>query len=361
MSRVAALKAQKEKAAMIRKDLLWLMVVLAVTPFVAQACGGDESGGTTAGTTTGTAGTGGSTTGAGGATGGAGGATGGAGGAAGGTTGSDAGLPDGRMACGVNADGGAVFCSTNAAQANICNNGRCVDCLTDMDCSNEPQNPHCDMRPNSQGLPAYNCEECIDNTHCPMGAMCVNGDCETTCGTATCDTGEICDLPNNRCIDCLSDADCAAQTTNKRCDLTPNSAGLPTGSCEECLDTTHCPTGEVCINESCEPTCTTDANCASDSGGNNEPYCHPTTHICAQCTNDMHCAMDMGDPYCSPEGECETCLTDMHCAATPTTPYCGNNNNCVACRTSADCTAPMTCSNNGNCSNPPSDAGRGGG
>ena len=336
---------------MTRKDLHWLIVALAVTPIVVEACGGDDSTGTTAGTTTGTSGTGGTgMTGSGGGTGGSGtgGATGGAGGSSGAGTGgtnpSDSGLPDGRIPCGTLPNG----CNANPASNNICDapNNRCVDCMNDMDCAVEPPNLHCDTRPNASGLPAYSCEECTENSHCPMGATCVSGECVTACGTAMCETNEVCDLPNNRCVDCLSDTDCADETTDKRCDSRPNTAGLPTGSCEECLETSHCPMGENCVNENCEPACTSDANCSADGGGNS-PYCHPTIRICTECTTDAQCAGNTGNPFCTPTGDCEECITNAQCT-NPAQPFC-DDNECVTCRTSADCTPPQTCNNQGNC------------
>jgi len=355
---------------MTRKNVLWLMGALTVTPLLMHGCGGDDSKTTTGtagsgGSTTGTAGTGGGATGGagtgGGATGGAGGgATGGAGGTSGGSAGTagssgagpaDSGtLPDGRTTC------GGTPCSTNPIGTNLCDtaSGRCVDCLTDADCAVETTNKYCDTAPNSSGLPAYNCEECTQTSHCQAGYTCSGGDCVKPCGTAMCETGEVCDLANNRCIDCLGDADCADETTDKHCDLRPNTAGLPTGSCEECIESAHCPAGEICVNENCEPSCTTDANCSTDGGGNS-PYCHPTTRICTECTTDTHCAANTANPYCTPGGDCESCITDAHCT-NAARPYC-DDNECVACRTSADCPAPQTCNNQGTCSGGTSDAG----
>lgn len=340
---------------MTRKDAYWLALALGVTPWVLQSCGGDDS---TSGTATGTAGSGASSTGTAGSGGSGTAGSGGAGGAgmggAGGSGAADA-SGDGRMGCGT-----AAPCSTNPASNNICDlpNNRCVDCLTSADCVVEPANPHCDMRPNAAGLPAYSCEQCLENSHCPTGATCVNGDCEAPCGTTMCETTEICDAPNNRCVECLGDMDCATQTTDKRCDLTPNSAGLPTGRCEECVDNAHCPAGEVCVNNNCEPTCTTDANCSADGGGNN-PYCHPTTKICTECTTDAQCAGNTGNPHCTAGGDCEECVTDAHCT-NPAQPFC-DDDECVTCRTSADCTPPLTCNNQGNCTSGTMDGGRGGG
>jgi Cys-rich repeat protein len=285
-----------------------------------------------------------------------------------GTAGSAGGVPNGRIACGTANNG--TGCNANPSSNNICDlpNNRCVDCMTDTDCAVEPPNVHCDVRPNAQGLATYSCEECTDNSHCPAGATCTNAACGMPCGTAMCRSDETCDLPNNRCVECKSDTDCTGQTTNSHCDLQPNAAGLPTGTCEECVETSHCPTGQICVNNNCEPTCATDADCTA-SGANN-PYCHPATRICGECGTDAHCASDMANPYCSAEARCEECITDAHCATQPTQPYCVGNNcsqcmtnaqctdptlpycddgDCVACRTSADCTTPQTCNNRGTC------------
>jgi Cys-rich repeat protein len=347
---------------MTRMHIPWLMVALAIVPLMSDGCGGDDSApgaatGTagTGGSTTGTGGTGGSTTGTGGAAGTGGASGGGAGGTSGsGGTSSDSGLVDGRVPCG-GVNGG---CNPNPSSNNICDapNSRCVDCMTDADCAVEPPNVHCDTRPNAAGLPTYACRECLDNSHCMGGATCVSGECVTQCGTAMCETNEVCDMPNNRCVDCLSDTDCADETTDKRCDLRPNMAGLPTGSCEECLESGHCPTGELCVDDNCQPSCTTDANCSADGGGNS-PYCHPTVRICTECATDMHCATNTNNPHCTPTGDCEECLSDANCT-NPMQPFC-DDNECVTCRTSADCVPPQTCNNQGNCTTPSDGGGRG--
>jgi hypothetical protein len=274
-----------------------------------------------------------------------------------------------RTPCGTANNG--MGCSANPSSNDLCDlaNSRCVDCLTDADCSVEPDNPHCDTRLNAQGLPAYSCEECVDDSHCSAGESCLEGACRMPCGTTMCDSDEVCDLANNRCVECGSDADCADERSDRRCDLRPNLAGIPTGNCEECLETSHCPAGQMCVNENCEPTCTTDMDCSAN-GGNNS-YCHPTRQICGECGTDAHCASNMNNPYCTPDGDCKECTADSHCATQMAQPYCLRNNcsecmtnahcadptqpycadgECVACRTTADCTSPQICNNNGNCS-----------
>ena len=345
------------------KQLTWLIALLAATPALYVACGGDEATTTSTGTAsggTGGSGTGGSGTGGAGgtATGGAGGATGGsAGTGTGGSAGSagKAGAGGGMMDAGVMC--GTMTCSTNPTGNNVCDtaNNRCVDCLNNMDCEVETTNKICDTRlTGMMMLPAYQCVQCVASTDCPAGATCgTNNQCTTMCGTANCSTNptgnDICDLPNNRCVDCMNDIDCAVETTNKWCDTTTlNMAGLPVYSCEECLVTAHCAANQVCIDNNCENTCMTDTECSADGGGNN-PRCNPTTRTCAECGSDAHC---MGNqPYCSNEGNCEECLNDAHCMATqPMSPLCRLTDfNCVQCLTSDQCTPPATCGRGGTC------------
>ena len=441
------------------KQLAWLIGLLAATPALYVACGGDEAT-TTATGTTGGAGGAGATGGAGGATTGAtGGATGGTGGSAGSTGGSAGKAGGGMMDAGAMC--GTMTCSTNPTGNNICDTmsmpNRCVDCLSNVDCEVEMVNKVCDTRPATTGmmLPAYQCVQCVDNTHCPMGTTCntqeqcvmscgtanctitetgnnicdlpnnrcvdcmtdadcavettdkfcdtttlnmaglpvfsceaclvdahcaagqscVNNACITVCGTANCSTNptgnDKCDLPNNRCVDCLNDADCAVEMGSPHCDTSLNPAGLPRYACEECVTAAHCPAGQVCVDNNCEASCTTDANCSADGGGG-APYCNPTTMSCAECATDAHCSGN--NPACSPIGECEECTTDTHCAAQTMTPFCSpgyecvecmndghcatqvnqpicnpSNNNCVQCITSDQCTPPATCGRGGNC------------
>jgi Cys-rich repeat protein len=248
---------------------------------------------------------------------------------------------------------GTANCTINPTGNNICDapNNRCVDCMNDGDCAVEMTDKHCDLTLNTAGLPRYACEECTDTAHCAAGQTCVNNACVTQCGTATCTampTGNnICDAPNNRCVDCMTDADCAVEPNNPRCDTTPNAAGLPRYACEECADNSHCPAGQVCVDNECEPTCMTDTDCSADGGGQ-APHCNPTTKVCAECGSDAHCT---GTQTVCIAGSCEDCTTDMHCQATqPMTPFCRiADNNCVACLTNDHCTPPATCNTQGRC------------
>jgi hypothetical protein len=153
----------------------------------------------------------------------------------------------------------------------------------------------------------------------------------------------------------MTDMDCAARPNTPHCDTTPNMAGLPRDACVACLDTSQCPTGQVCIGNACQPTCTTDAQCSADGGGMT-PHCNSTTSVCAECGADSHCSGMT--PYCIPAGTCEQCLTDAQCATVMNRPLCNPANyTCVQCITNAECTPPATCGRGGTCTGGGMDGG----
>jgi Cys-rich repeat protein len=186
------------------------------------------------------------------------------------------------------------------------------------------------------------------------GAPGVNDAGRTPCGTANNGLGcnpngnnRICDLANNRCVQCTSDTACAAnpnQPGNVYCDTVgTNAAGLPNDTCEECLLDSHCATGMACVNNNCVQTCTTDAECAASPM---TPVCNTAAMPgqCVQCLSDTQCA-GVVDGNGVPRPHCRLAGTQ-------------NANQCRACNTTTDCQPGETCSNGGNC-NVPMDGGFG--
>jgi MYXO-CTERM domain-containing protein len=123
---------------------------------------------------------------------------------------------------------------------------------------------------------------CTDDSDCPSGEVCVDGDCVTPTPTPTafctddsdCPSGEVC--VDNRCVTptptppgfCTDDSDCPSGEVcvDNRC-VTPTPTRTPVG---ECTDDTDCAPGEVCVDSRCvtptpTPTpvgfCTDDADC----------------------------------------------------------------------------------------------------
>jgi len=344
---------------MAKKHLGWLIALLAATPGLYVACGGDST--TTASTgTAGSGGTGGATGsgGSGGATTGGTAGTAGAGGSAG-----KAGAPmmDAGVMCGT------MTCSTNPTGNNVCDtaNSRCVDCLTDADCAVETLNKVCDTRPSGTAmLPAYSCVQCIDTSQCPMGSTCSTtgqtaNTCVTACGTANCSTNptgnNICDLPNNRCVGCLADTDCADEMTDKICDLRPAGMSmLPAGNCVQCTADAQCPSGQVCgttgnTANTCLTSCGT-TSCTLNPTGNN--ICDLANNRCVGCFTDTDCADETTDKACDtsinptnmlPRFACEECVTAAHCPA---------NNVCIDNECEPSCTTDAQCSADGGGNSP---------
>jgi hypothetical protein len=162
-----------------------------------------------------------------------------------------------------------------------------------------------------------------------------------------CDAGLFCDpYGSGRCLDCLSDHDCAAPT--------PICQTLPTflnyGECVVCAEVEPvCPNpGEVC-DVSLGPTyqqCVKD--CRLDAGippcppylGFEPQHCSPSTGTCS-----VGCALDID---CGPGGE--RCLVDagrcVECLGPQDCPYSLPGcyaNSCGACVAPGDCPAGLTC------------------
>jgi len=174
----------------------------------------------------------------------------------------------------------------------------------------------------------------------------VNDAGRIACGTANNGTGcnpngnnSHCDVANNRCVQCTSDTDCAAnpnQMGNPFCDTVGlNGAGLPNDTCEECLMDSQCAAGRACVNHNCIVNCTTDAQCAAATPMT--PICNTavTPGLCVQCLDDMQCA-GVTDNNGVPRPHCRLPMTN-------------NANQCRACNTTADCAPGLVCSQGGNC------------
>src|SRR5215471_2431358 len=221
------------------------------------------------------------------------------------------------------------------------------------------------------------------------GGMALNDAGRIPCGDAgTCNpnnqNARMCDIANQRCVECLTAADCVGDPQGTVCNTMQ-------GRCRACIVGSTaagetCPAGQACTgNGNCVPTCATDADCAvnaaGDAGGNGNIACNTaaTPRVCVECTTNAHCATQMGQPVCNVANNncvecltnadcaavagqpicdmtnannptCEACVVDADCAGTPATPFCRTqgNNTCVQCRTLADCPAGATaCPMNG--------------
>ena len=212
-------------------------------------------------------------------------------------------------------DGLCVECtnSEHCQDNNICNleNNTCVQCVKDADCKGLSAKAVCE---NS------NCVlKCLDNSECPDSLFCFNEQCVSaptdnmTCfSDAQCadDTiGRVCDVPNQKCVKCLKNEDCAAYGGGS-CDLNYKSCvqcmkdedcsdgkkcDLNLKSCVECRGDSDCSDGKVCRNQVCHSCDTSKTTCVDEkrirSCVNYEyveqdcydakPYCH--NDVCVEC------------------------------------------------------------------------------
>lgn len=127
-------------------------------------------------------------------------------------------------------------------------------------------------------------------TRNPDGARCFDSDdCESRrCVTFT-------------CVRCAGDGDCGMNYPY--CEPSR-------GRCQQCVNATQCPAGEVCTAEtgSCAIRCVADADCA----GSTRPICARSSGVCVECAQSAECTAPR--PHCEPRsGLCVECLTNADC------------------------------------------------
>jgi len=265
--------------------------------FGAASCGSDTEADSSSGGSTGGSGAASS----GGAGGGAG-AAGGAGTAGGATGGSGTGLAG---------NGGSGVCGACLADEVCDPTLGCVDCTADAGCP-DPQNSVCVVG---------KCEACGTAADCNNNQVChpTQNECGDACaGNGDCDQGnaDICDLPGGLCVECLDAGDCQNEPF---CDPVGNcvdcladadcGAAAPYcdggGSCEQCLFDNQCGAGDICVDQECEPSCSSDDDCG-------DKLCDMGTGICVECLGNGDCP-DNQDPICADNQKCEECNVDGDC------------------------------------------------
>lgn len=160
----------------------------------------------------------------------------------------------------------------------------CSDSATSVVCEAEmvsPEDEICDGRDNDcddaidEDFPDRLC--CVETYQCPLGNLCIDGECQKDDGTVQsggsgstdecsnagdCPFGEYCE--NGRCVSaggvCLSDSDCLA---GNRCEDFICVPGVGSGACTYDFE---CESNEVCEAGQCVPNtgfCYVDADCES--------------------------------------------------------------------------------------------------
>lgn len=181
------------------------------------------------------------------------------------------------------------------------------------------------------------CVQCLADANCSTQPT--NKACNTTTNTcvqctanANCTgtpTTPICKTATNSCVQCTASADCSGQATNKACDTTTN-------SCVQCVTSTDC-AGQA-VNKACDTTTHQCVRCVGNSDCNSGEQCKTSNHTCVDCVDNGGCS--------APTGQCDTatntcraCVNNADCAGTPTTPICDTvmTHACVGCVANMDC------------------------
>lgn len=141
--------------------------------------------------------------------------------------------------------------------------GACVECRSDVDCT------------------------ASDRRFCDTGS----GRCVGCRGDGDCEASKRCETAIHRCVDRCSDS-------------RPCSVGVceeATGRCIECLPGAACADGKVCSTNAVCVECRSDADCAA---AGEEPRCDPFVAQCVQCASNADCPA--GHPCDPTRGECGT-------------------------------------------------------
>ncbi|NUO48352.1 MAG: hypothetical protein HOV80_05800 [Polyangiaceae bacterium] len=170
------------------------------------------------------------------------------------------------------ADGRCVRCvpgGCGGGKACDPSTGQCEECVQDSDCT-EAARPHCGwMR---------RCVACAIDIHCPANEVCRNNSCDVACCSdddCTTDARPVCDTATARCVQCLTERQCAAPTP--RCFQNNCSACTPATESTDCAAPTPLCDGGDCVQ------CISDAECVAPLG-----HCS-SAGSCVQCENSTHC------------------------------------------------------------------------
>ena len=210
---------------------------------------------------------------------------------------------------------------TDRCPMGICKAGvGCVACVLDsqcgagMVCSNNACVPGCSAQ----------------NPACPSGLVCdaARGQCVECTDSTTCTNAPlvVCNPTTHTCVQCTTGADCH-DPNRPVCDPSTN-------TCVGCFSNANCPNG-VCQNQRCVQ-CLSDAQC-----GGATPRCDPATNACVACLPGATDNCPNGQ-YCRPDFRCEQgCKTGTDCPSG----VCLPNHSCQACTADAQCAAGNICQN----------------
>jgi hypothetical protein len=230
----------------------------------------------------------------------------------------------------------------------LCNkdaNGKCVECLQDIDCTNNPN--AFGSKCNNNKCVCDNNADCKDNLN--------GGSCDKTGTTpkCTCKSDADCkgDIPwggkcgTTRC-ECKVDADCAGNGNGTKCHTNFSKCTCENDAqCTKAPYTKCNPAYSGASYRTCQKPCNTIGNkCLYYLATNGWPTiedslkCDPATGACAQCTSNNDCSGS--SPICDTAvGKCVACKGSADCAMSENGSVCdtsGTSTKCK-CNTDADC------------------------
>ena len=181
----------------------------------------------------------------------------------------------------------------------------------------------------------------------------------TSGGTSTTGTGTVCPTPGPAC--CLADTDCTGMNAtvcdlaNNRCvQCTPAKATACTGNTPVCSPSTN----------RCQASCAVDGGtCRGGVGGGGATVCDTTTGACVGCLTTATGTMpgvcppaggNMNDTICNPTSQtCVQCTATDKTNCTGNRPFCNTGTGaCVACAVNSDCTGKTTLADGGGTATP---------
>ncbi|MBL8601847.1 MAG: hypothetical protein JNK72_07985 [Myxococcales bacterium] len=259
--------------------------------------------------------------------------------------------PDNRMQC--------------TGMSTVCNpeTNRCVSCNSDNDCSGTT--PVCE-------LSSRTCRACMADNECrvPTSPACKRSGtnagacvpCTEMNSTACSGMTPVCNLDQNRCVQCLSNTQCSGATpicdrnvcrgcsSNNDCSgSTP--ACATDGRCVQCTEMSAMacagatPVCNATANRCVE--CLTNTQCSGRT-----PVCQ--NNACRACAGDMECSAREGATACAASGDnagaCVQCTTSNAMACVSPTSVCNDTNNrCVQCTSNSNCSGNAPVCDNAMC------------
>ena len=240
-------------------------------------------------------------------------------------------------------------CSRNEmCQSAICTAGHCRECSGDDQCSSDQ---YCELK----GVNTKNrCfakktlgSACGGDTQC-ISSHCSNRKCVQCLSDSECSTGQFCKLENSAADDYQLCASLPANGAECSVDGECASSHCVNNICGECAMDGQCVTDEFCNTER-----TSGARCSAKKAigntCNRNEKCESaicTRGYCSECTEDDQCSSDQ---YCELNGATENrcfakknigtaCDSDTECSSG----HCSNRK-CVQCASNSDCLPGQIC------------------